>query len=79
MRKKKKAGRPKKEPTKVIRVPLKRPDFELVASNDPDIIVHDAFNGFVTGCNYVWSKYIKKITKKESRTLKRLSSTNSFS
>lgn len=58
--KKKKVGRPKKAPTKIVRVPKSKPDFQTIASNDADIIDHGTFIGFVHGCNYVWDKFITK-------------------
>lgn len=57
-RKKKKVGRPKKEPTRVVRVPVKRPDFEKA---EQDIYGDMADNAsFVDGCHYVWSRYISE-------------------
>ncbi len=58
--KKKKVGRPKKLPTRVVRIQKAKPDFEAIASDDPNILDHDGFIGFVSGCNYVWDKYVTK-------------------
>lgn len=58
--KKRKAGRPKKAPTRIVRVPKAKPDFETIASNDPNNDDHFGYLGFIAGCNYVWDSYIRK-------------------
>lgn len=35
-----------------------KPDFEALASNQSDIVDHDAFVGFVSGCEHVWNTYV---------------------
>lgn len=52
------SGRKKKEPTKVIRVPVNKPDFAEIALDHMSIVDHDRFSGFVKGCEYVWNKFI---------------------
>ena len=53
-------GRKKKEPTKVVRVPKKKPDFETIASDHPDVMLEDVYKGFAMGAEYVWNTYISK-------------------
>lgn len=58
--KKKKVGRPKKEPTRTVRVIKKKPNFEIIASKFSLLVDENSFTGFLSGCNYVWDTYINK-------------------
>lgn len=61
------AGRKKKEPTKVVRVPAKRPDFETIAMNTNGVIWGSQSKGFIMGAEYVWSTYINKVLKSKKK------------
>jgi hypothetical protein len=37
---------------------MDKPDFNEIADNDPSILSHDQYTGFVHGCEFVWRKFV---------------------